>query len=190
MIFLTLIFEFFKTGLFAIGGGLATIPFLRELARVYPWFTEGELVDMIAISESTPGPIGINMATYAGFKAAGVLGGLTATLALITPSVIVVCIVSLFLKKFKDSRAVQSVFYGIRPASVGLIGASIMSVIYLSVVNTELLASGADLVSCMKPFAILLYVVCFALNMIFKKLHPLIFVGAGAVIGVLFGQYL
>ena len=75
MIFLTLIFEFFKTGLFAIGGGLATIPFLRELARVYPWFTEGELVDMIAISESTPGPIGINMATYAGFKAAGVLGG-------------------------------------------------------------------------------------------------------------------
>lgn len=190
MIFLTLFYEFFKTGLFAIGGGLATIPFLREIARVYPWFTEGELADMIAISESTPGPIGINMSTYAGFKAAGAIGGIVATLSLVLPSVIVICLVSGFLKRFRESRLVKGVFYGIRPASVGLIGASILSVLYISVVNTTQLAESGDLLSSVSPFAIVLYGVCFVLNMLFKRIHPLIFVGAGAVIGVFFGQYL
>ena len=75
-IFIQLLYEFCKTGLFAVGGGMATVPFLKDIARNYPWFTETELLDMIAISESTPGPIGVNMATYAGFRAGGPLGAL------------------------------------------------------------------------------------------------------------------
>ncbi len=189
MIILIMIYEFFKTGLFAVGGGLATIPFLREMAAEYGWFTENELIDIIAISESTPGPIGINMATYAGFKAVGIFGGLITTLSLVAPSVIIICIVSVFLRKFKDSKTVKGVFYGIRPASVGLIGAAIMSVLWLSVVNTAALEAGADIISCIKPVGVLVYIVSFVLNMIFKKVHPLVFVAGGAVVGMLFGQY-
>ena len=100
MVFLLLFLEFFKTGLFAIGGGMATLPFLNELANKYPWFTVDDLSDMIAVSESTPGPIGVNMATYAGyttgFNELGVLGGIlgafVATLGLVTPSVIIILI--------------------------------------------------------------------------------------------------
>ena len=77
MTYLILFLEFFKIGLFAVGGGLATLPFLSELAGKYPWFDESMLGNMIAVSQSTPGPIGINMATYAGFNAGGVLGGLS-----------------------------------------------------------------------------------------------------------------
>ena len=91
--FFQLIYEFLKTGLFAVGGGMATVPFLKEIARNYSWFTENELLDMIAVSESTPGPIGVNMATYAGFRAAGPLGALCSTLSLIAPSIIIILII-------------------------------------------------------------------------------------------------
>ena len=89
---LTLIGEFFKTGLFAVGGGLATLPFLSRMGEIYGWFTKEELANMIAVSESTPGPIGVNMATYVGFSTAGVPGAVVATLGLITPSVIIILI--------------------------------------------------------------------------------------------------
>ena len=117
-------YEFFKTGLFALGGGLATIPFLTEMMNKYHWFTADMLTDMIAVSESTPGAIGINMATYTGYHINGVMGGIVATLGLIAPSIIVICIVAQFLKKFKDSELVKSVFYGIRPAVTALIASA------------------------------------------------------------------
>ena len=107
MIFLQLFYEFFKTGLFAIGGGLATLPFLKQIALRYPWFTPNDLMDMIAISESTPGPMGVNSATYAGFHAAGIPGALTATCSLVLPSVIIIILVSRALDKFRDSPLVQ-----------------------------------------------------------------------------------
>ena len=110
MILLRLFFEFFKTGLFAVGGGLATIPFLADLGGRTGWFTPGDLADMIAVSESTPGPIGVNMATYVGFRAAGIPGGIMATLGLVAPSVIIILIISLFLQKFRQNRAVDAVF--------------------------------------------------------------------------------
>ena len=110
MILLRLFFEFFKTGLFAIGGGLSTLPFLREMSETTGWFTQTELLDMVAVSESTPGPIGVNMATYVGFTTAGIPGAVIATLGLITPSVIIVLIVAGFLKRFKDSKVVAAVF--------------------------------------------------------------------------------
>ena len=121
MTYLILAFEFFKIGLFAVGGGLVTVPFLYDLTEQYDWFTAKELTDMIAVSQSTPGPVGINMATYAGYKAAGVFGSLWATLSLVTPSVIMVYLISKILTKWKDNPNVLRVLGGIRPAVLALI---------------------------------------------------------------------
>lgn len=184
MIYLTLAFEFFKIGLFSIGGGMATIPFLRELAHRYDWFTTEQLVDMIAISESTPGPIGINMATYAGFQAGGALGGVVATLSLVFPSVIVIVLVSRFLLKFRQSRIVDGAFYGIRPASAGLIAGAMLSVLVGSIYTV---GGGFSLPSVL---IYLLFVLLFYLSEQKKPIHPLVFIAAGAVIGIVFGESL
>ncbi len=121
MTHLSICWEFFKIGLFAIGGGLVTVPFLYDLAENYPWYTTKELTDMIAVSQSTPGPVGINMATYAGFRAAGIWGSLCATLSLVFPSVIVVYFVAKMLDKWACNRYVQTILSGIRPAVLALI---------------------------------------------------------------------
>ena len=114
-IFLTLFLEFFKVGLFAVGGGLATIPFLYEMSAKTGWFTYEELANMIAVSESTPGPMGINMATYVGFETSGILGSICATIGLVTPSVIIILIIAKALQAFLSNRYVDAAFYGIRP---------------------------------------------------------------------------
>ena len=135
MIYWLLFFEFFKIGLFAIGGGLVTVPFLFDLAEHYPWFNASDLADMIAISESTPGPLGVNMATFAGFKAAGVSGALTATLGLVFPSVVIIMILSKLLKKFRDNPLVCSILAGIRPAVIALILFAGIEIAKLAVVD-------------------------------------------------------
>ena len=137
MIYLTLFLEFFKVGLFSVGGGLSTIPFLYELADKYTWFDEKMLMDMIAVSQSTPGAIGVNMATFAGFRASGILGGIIATLGLVTPSVIVIIIIAHFLNKFKESRSVESIFYGLRPAVAALIAAAGYQVFKVSILALD-----------------------------------------------------
>ena len=106
MIYLTLFYEFFKIGLFAVGGGIATLPFLMDLTDKYDWYTASELTNMIAISESTPGPVGINMATYAGYQAAGIGGAIVATVSLVLPALIIIVIVARFMKKFYDNSTV------------------------------------------------------------------------------------
>ena len=128
MMLLRLFWEFFKIGLFAVGGGMATIPFLYDLSDRTGWFTYTQLADMIAISESTPGPIGVNMATYVGYEMSGVLGSISTTLGFVAPSIIIIVIVSIFLQKFRDNRYVESAFYGLRPASSGLIASAALSV--------------------------------------------------------------
>lgn len=135
MIYLVLFYEFFKIGLFAIGGGLVTVPFLFDLAGSYPWFNARDLADMIAISESTPGPLGVNMATFAGFKAAGVGGAVVATLGLVSPSVIVIIWVSRLLRKFRDNPKVNAVLCGIRPAVIALILAAGIEIAKLSLTS-------------------------------------------------------
>ena len=137
MIFLQLFYEFFKAGLFAIGGGLATLPFLKQISLRYPWFTPNDLMDMIAVSESTPGPMGVNSATYAGFHAAGIPGAITATCSLVLPSVIIIILVSRALDKFRDSPLVKNGFYGLRPASAGLIFGAMLEVFAASLLHTE-----------------------------------------------------
>ena len=121
MLIVRLFYEFFKIGLFAVGGGMATLPFLYNLAGTHPdWFNTSQLMDMVAVSESTPGPMGVNMSTYVGFTTGGVFGGVCATLGLVIPSIIVILIVAKILNKVKDNPTVQKVIYGIRPASMGL----------------------------------------------------------------------
>lgn len=137
MIILQLFWEFFKTGLFAVGGGLATLPFLYRMSEATGWFTAGDIADLIAVSESTPGPLGVNMATYVGFKSVGLFGGVISTLGLICPSIVVIIIISRILEKFKESPAVQKVFYGLRPASTALITAAGLGVAKIALLHME-----------------------------------------------------
>lgn len=187
MTYLSLIYEFFKAGLFAVGGGLATIPFLKAIAENYDWFTTAQLTDMIGVSEATPGPIGVNMATYAGFSAAGVFGGLIATLALVAPSVVVVCIISRFLTKFRDSVLVKRAFYGLRPASAGLIAGAMFSVLFASVFSMDAFAAGGDILGNVKFLSLGLYALFTITAFMFKKIHPIIFILGGAAVGIIFG---
>lgn len=119
-LYLRLYWEFFKTGLFAIGGGMATLPFLKDIGATTGWFSQTDLMNMLAVSESTPGPVGINMATYVGYTVGGVPGAIVATIGEVTPSIIVILIVAAMLAKFRDSQYVANAFYGLRPASTGL----------------------------------------------------------------------
>ena len=184
MILLRLFFEFFKVGLFSVGGGLATVPFLQDMGEATGWFTNEHLTTMLAVSESTPGPIGVNMATYAGFQTAGVPGAVVATLGLITPSVIVILIIAAFLQKFRTSKTVEAVFYGLRPASTALIASAGLSV----ALSIFVVAGGVE----EHTFSIAWAAVLLALAVFFamkwkplKKLHPIVFIGISAVIGIL-----
>ena len=142
MILLRLFWEFFKTGLFAVGGGMATLPFLQEMGASTGWFTAGQLADMVAVSESTPGPIGVNMATYVGFTTAGIGGAVIATLGLVTPSVIIILIIAALLRNFRNNRYVDAAFYGLRPASSGLITAALLSLIAIALLRARAASAG------------------------------------------------
>lgn len=189
MIYFRLFYEFFKTGLFSVGGGLATLPFLRNMADTTGWFTKAQLADMLAVSESTPGPIGVNTATYVGFTTAGVLGGIIATLGLIAPSIIIILIIARALKKFRNNRIVENMFYGLRPASTGLIAAAGLSVVPLALLKTGTLSFKDGFLASVKWPAVLLAAVLVVLtNWVkpTKDLHPILFIAVSAVIGVVF----
>ena len=192
MIFLELFARFFFVGLFAIGGGLATVPFLQSMGDVTGWFTQSDIADMIAISESTPGPIGVNMATYVGYQtgdafgvAGGIFGGVVATLGLITPSIIVIVIVSKMLKRFKDSKYVEYAFYGLRAASIGLVAAACLSVARIAFWNGEIMAETGKIISAVNYKSIILSAVIFFCITRFKKLHPIALIVFSAVVGIL-----
>ncbi len=191
MIFLRLYFEFFKTGLFAVGGGLATIPFLQNMGMATGWFTNADLTTMIAVSESTPGPMGVNMATYVGFHLGGVPGAVIATLGLITPSILIILIIAGFLQKFRTSRVVDAVFRGLRPASTALIAVAGLSVAKSVLLFHTVTAPDTGAVTRQTFYwpAILLAVAVFAAlqHKKLKKLHPIVFIAAAAAAGVLFG---
>ena len=125
------------SGLFAIGGGPATLPFISQLGERTGWFTTQEMADMLAVAESTPGPIGINMATYVGYKMGGIFGGVFTTLGEIAPSIIVVIIVATMLQKFKNSRQVENAFYGVRAASAGLVASAVFGIFRMSLLTTQ-----------------------------------------------------
>ena len=194
MTLLKLFWEFFLTGLFAIGGGMATVPFLQDIAGKTGWYTAGQLADMIAVSESTPGPLGVNMATYVGYTVGsqelggavmGILGAVTATIGLITPSVIIIMVIAYFLKKFRESRLVDSALYGLRPASVALISAAGVDIVLFALLQVDSIYEIAKASISWKSvlLAALIYV---GTNFVpkLKKIHPIWFIAASAVIGV------
>ena len=188
---LTLFFEFFKTGLFAVGGGMATLPFLYDMGARHPdWFSAAQLADMIAVSESTPGPIGVNMATYVGFETAGVAGAAIATLGLITPSVIVILIVARVLKQFRENPYVDAAFYGLRPCSIGLIAAAGMLVVKVALFRWDYVGPNEDWWRFFFNWkALVLAAVLLVLTRAVKatrKLHPVVFILASAAVGVIF----
>ena len=180
-----LFLEFFRAGLFAVGGGLATIPFLMDIGARTGWFTSAELADMIAVSESTPGPMGVNMATYVGFTILSVGGCVIATLGLITPSIIIILIIAQFLKKFRENRLVQDVFYGLRPASTAMIAAAGLEVIQLALLRTGLWGQGAPM-ELFRWKCILLAAALLVCTRVWTKLHPVVWIAAAAVAGVVF----
>lgn len=196
MIYLQLFWEFFKTGLFSVGGGMATVPFLQNIAEKTGWYTSNQLADMIAVAESTPGPLGVNTATYVGYTvglqqsgiATGILGSVVATLGLIIPSIIVITIIAYFLDKFRTNKYVDAAFYGLRPASVGLIGAAGISIVLLAFFRVS------DIFALAESFTfdirhILLAVLVLVLTRWVpkvKKLHPIYFIVMSAVIGIIF----
>jgi len=188
-LYLRLFWEFFKTGLFAVGGGMATLPFMYDISDKTGWFTHSMLADMVAVSESTPGPIGVNMATYVGFVTGGVPGAVVATVGLVTPSVIVILLIARVLKAFRENQYVDAGFYGLRPCSVGLIAAAGVLVIKLALFNTELYVSTGALLDLFNLKALILAAVLLVATRCIKKLkglHPIVFILASAVIGIVF----
>ena len=190
MILLRLFFEFAKTGLFAVGGGLATIPFLQDLGARTGWFSAADLSTMIAVSESTPGAMGVNMATYVGFTIArrhgipGIIGAIVATLGLTFPSIVVIVIIAGFLQKFRQSKTVEAVFYGLRPASTALIASAGLTVAMTVLVTVGGAAEHAFSVHW--PAVILAVAVFVAMRYTpLKKLHPILFIAFSAVVGVI-----
>ena len=207
MLYLRLFIEFFKTGLFAVGGGMATIPFLYRMADATGWFTANDVANMIAVGESTPGPIGVNMATYVGFvtgmnqhgAVGAILGGVTATLGLITPSIIIILIIAIFLKNFRENTYVKKAFYGLRPASTGLIAAAGLAVVADNLLFMEkmmdstgaMVMSGTGFLAAINwkgwILAVLLWIFTNKVPKT-KKWHPIVFIGISAVIGVVFSM--
>jgi len=191
MIYLQLFWEFFQTGLFAVGGGMATIPFLYDISDKTGWFTHQDLANMIAVGESTPGPIGVNMATYVGYVTGmgqgglfhAILGAVTATAGLVLPSLMVILIVAAMLKRFKDSKYVSRAFYGLRPASTGLIAAAGISVAVSNLFDFSSFSIN------WKGW-ILAAVLWLLTNKVSKtkKLHPIVFIGASALVGIVFSM--
>lgn len=189
MIELLLFWEFLKIGLFSVGGGMATLPFLYDLSDSTGWFTHAQLADMLAVSESTPGPVGINMATYVGYTVGGFGGALLATLGVILPGTVIVLIIAGMLDKFRGNKYVDAAFYGLRPASTGLIAAAGVSVVSIALLNTSLYAATGNLMDLISVKAVILAAVLWVLTNLVKptkKLHPVVFIAASAVVGIVF----
>lgn len=186
---LLLFWEFLKIGLFSVGGGMATLPFLYDLSDSTGWFTHAQLADMLAVSESTPRPVGINMATYVGYTVGGFGGALLATLGVILPGTVIVLIIASMLDKFRGNKYVDAAFYGLRPASTGLIAAAGVSVVSIALLNTSLYAATGNLLDLISVKAVILAAVLWVLTNLVKptkKLHPVVFIAASAVVGIVF----
>ena len=182
MLYVKLFWEFFQTGLFAVGGGMATLPFLYSISDRTGWFTHQQLADMIAVSESTPGAIGVNMATYSGYITAGIPGAIISTSGLITPSIIVILLVAAFLNAFHENKYVNAVFYGLRPASSAMITAA-------GLILARVVFFGGAFTNPVNVKAVILAAVLLVFTHIItftKKLHPVTWIFFAAIAGIVF----
>ena len=182
-IFLELFLTFFKIGLFTFGGGYAMLPLIQEEVLAHKWMEVEEIINFIAVSESTPGPFAINCATYVGMETGGVLGAVCATLGVVTPSFIVILCVARFYKKFKESKIVSSVMTGLRPAVIGLIGSALVSMIL-----TVFIPNGFDFGGIAIPDLLVSLAIAVVMTiLVFKKVHPIIIIVLSAVAGIAAG---
>ena len=172
--------EFFRIGLFAIGGGLATVPFLFEIADKSDWLSRQAIGNMLAVAQSSPGAIGANLASYTGFIYAGTFGGYAAALGLITPSIIIIIIVARMLETFKENKIVKSLFTALRPAAAGLLTAAGFGAIALSLWN----ANAVIWYTFIRWKESFLLVLLFLLIIKFKK-HPILYITGAGVAGIL-----
>lgn len=176
MIFLKLFFEFFKIGLFTFGGGYAMIPLIQDATIKMGWLTNEQLIDFIAISESTPGPFAINIATFVGMNVGGVFGAVCSTIGVVLPSFIVILIIARGYKKFKESHIVIGLMSGLRPTVVGLILGAVISIgstIYIDSSMTELIIEAC--------------IFLIGLILIFNKKHPIMVVLLSGALGIATG---
>lgn len=186
MMWLSMFWEFFKAGLFAVGGGLATLPFLYDISERTGWFSAEDIANMIAISESTPGPLGVNMATYAGFQALGIPGGVFTTLSLTAPALIVITAIYAMLSRFREAEAVHRIFYGLRPASTALIAAAGLGVAKVALLNITLYESTGSLLQLVNWPSLILAIAIFVALKKFKK-HPIWYIAVSAAAGIVLG---
>lgn len=188
MLLLYLFWEFLKVGAFTFGGGMATLPFLYDMSDRTGWFTYQQIADMLAVAESTPGPIGINMATYTGFNVAGIPGSLVATVAVIIPGIIIVLLVCKILDKFRNNKYVEAVFYALRPTSVGLIAAAGAIVVSITLINIGAYTESGLIHEFFNFKAIILAVFIWIFSRVLKytkKLHPVFFIFSSAILGII-----
>lgn len=185
MIYLQLFWEFFQIGLFAVGGGMATLPFLQSLGERTGWFDQQLIIDMIAVSESTPGPIGINMATYVGYNIAGLPGAILATLGETLPSLFIVILVSKSLAKFRSNPYVDAAFYGLRPAVTGLIGAAGIILLMACMLHIDIFNKTGALLDLLDWKKFLFFILMYYAIYKYKK-HPVLYIAVSAVVGIVF----
>lgn len=189
MILIRLFFEFLKIGMFSVGGGMATLPFLYDMADETGWCTYSQIADMLAVSESTPGPIGINMATYVGYTIGGIPGALVATFGIILPGIILVIIVTSILDKFRNNLYVKGAFYGLRPASTALITSAGLLVAKITFLNLDIYKASGAIADMLNYKAVIFAIILLIFTRWVKQtkdLHPAIFIGISAVVGIVF----
>ena len=174
MIYLLLIIEYFKTGLFSFGGGYATIPFLYHISETYGWYSSKQLAEMIAVASITPGPVGVNVATYSGFTTAGILGAFLATSSVVLPSLIFVVVVAKLLAKFRENRHVQAAIYALKPAGCGLLAAIAVNLFRENITQI---------------WAYILFALLLMMSIKVKK-EPLIYLGLAAIAGLFTGFFI
>lgn len=198
MIYLSLFWEYFKIGLFTIGGGYAMLPMVKQVVLRYGWLAEQQLIDFIGVAESTPGPFAINLATFVGMHVGidntslgvfgGFLGAIIATTAVVLPSIVIIIIVTKLFAKFKQSTAVQGALYGVKPVVVGLIlSAAVGLVVKVVLPNLNLAKPTADGFSQFNWVSLLILLVMFPLSKVKikgKKVHPILLIVISAVVGV------
>ncbi|MDC7241331.1 MAG: chromate transporter [Spirochaetales bacterium] len=183
MTYISLYLIFFKIGLFTIGGGLAALPLLQSEALERGWFTLDRFFHMVAVSESTPGPIGVNMATYVGLEQAGIGGSLAATLGLVSPSLIIIVLVARYFLHFNEKPLVQSILKGLRPAVTGLIATAAFNVITVAVIPWRVFQESGNWADLIPPVNILIFVII-GFGFLKWKFHPIVYIAAAAVAGM------
>ena len=183
MVYAELFYVFMLVG-FTSFGGMSMVPLINAQMIGHGWMTATEVLDIVAIAEMTPGSLGFNCATFAGMRVAGVLGAVVATLGLVTPSIIVIMIIAGFLKAFRTNRFVDAAFYGLRPASTAMVASAGISVVLLSLLDTS--AAGLAIFRWKELALAAVILVLTRWVPATKKLHPIVFIAAAAVVGVIF----